>query len=109
MGKTVSVDIQHQLGAEEAKRRFQAGLDDLKHKHADTLSHLTVEWNGPHADLKFTVMNHSLTAGLDFLPTVVRVSLELPWILALAADKAKGMIARNGAEMLKLPPPPPKA
>jgi hypothetical protein len=105
MGKIVSVDIQHQLGAEEAKRRFQEGLDAMKQKHAETLSHLTVEWKGPHADLKFTVMGHSLTAALEFLPQVVRVSLELPWILALAADKAKGMIARSGSEMLKLPPP----
>ncbi len=104
MGKTVSVDIKHQLGAEEAKRRFQEGIGAMKQKYADKLSALTVEWNGLHADLKFTVIGHSLTAGLDFLPEVVRVSLELPWILALAADKAKGMIARNGSEMLKLPP-----
>ncbi len=104
MGKIVSVDIKHQLGAEEAKRRFQEGIDAMKQKYADKLQAFTVEWTGLHADLKFTVIGHSLNAALDFLPEVVRVSLELPWILALAADKAKGMIARNGSEMLKLPP-----
>jgi hypothetical protein len=106
MGKIVSVDIKHELGAEEAKRRFQDGIDAMKHKYADKLSALTVEWTDLHADLKFTIIGHSLTAALDFLPNVVRVSLELPWILAMAADKAKSMIARNGSEMLKLPPPP---
>jgi hypothetical protein len=35
----------------------------------------------------------------------VRVSLELPLMLALLAEKAKGMIAQHTGDLLKLPPP----
>ncbi len=112
MGQIVTVDVPHQLGAEEAKRRVQAGVDALQQKFADKLSGLKIDWQETHADVNMTVMNFPLRGmnfplhgALDFLPDCVRVSLDLPWALALIAEKTKGMIARHTGEMLQLPPP----
>ncbi len=58
-----------------------------------------------HADIKITAMGHALTGAMDFYPEYVRVSLELPLMLALLAEKAKGMIAQHTGDLLKLPPP----
>ena len=52
------------------------------------------------------MMGHSIQGGLEILPECVRVSIELPWALALIAEKAKGMIAQHTGDLLKLPPPP---
>lgn len=106
MGQTVSVDVKHSLGVEEAQKRVQAGLEALKQKYADKLSALTVDWSDARADLAITVMGHSLKGALEFFPEVVRVSLELPWVLAMVAEKAKGMLTREAENMLRLPPPP---
>ena len=50
-------------------------------------------------------MGHAMKGALEFHDDCVRVSLELPWMLAMMAEKAKGMIARHTDEMLQLPPP----
>jgi Putative polyhydroxyalkanoic acid system protein (PHA_gran_rgn) len=105
MGQIVSVDVKHSLGAEEAKRRVQAGIAAMKAKYGEQLSFAQVEWNDLHADVVVTAMGHSLKGAFDFLPDCVRVSLELPLILALIAEKAKGLIAKKTEDMLLLPPP----
>lgn len=105
MGQIVSVDVKHSLGAEEAKRRVQAGIEEMKAKYGEQLSFAQVEWNDMHADLVISAMGHGLKGAFDFLPDCVRVSLELPWIFAIVAEKAKSLIAHKTEDMLLLPPP----
>ncbi|WP_294537795.1 polyhydroxyalkanoic acid system family protein [uncultured Rhodoblastus sp.] len=105
MGKTVTVDVKHQLGPEEAKRRVHDGMDALQHKLGDKNGAFKVDWGENHADILVTVMGHSLHGAMDFLPHCVRISLELPWALALIAEKIKGTISHQAGEMLHLPPP----
>ena len=106
MAHTVTVDVKHQLGTEEAKRRVQSGIEALQSKLGDKLGHLKIDWAETHADVLLTVMGHDLRGAMDFLPGCVRISLELPWALALIAEKIKGSIAQHTGEMLHLPPPP---
>jgi hypothetical protein len=106
MAHTVTVDVKHQLATEEAKRRVQEGIEALKSKFGDKVGHLNIDWAENHADVLITVMGHSLRGGMDFLPGIVRISLQLPWALALIAEKIKGSIAHHTGEMLHLPPPP---
>ena len=105
MGQIVSVDVKHSLGAEEAKRRVQAGIEAMKAKYGEQLSFAQVEWNDMHADFVIAALGHALKGAFDFLPDCVRVSLELPWVLALVAEKAKSLIAQKTEKMLLLPPP----
>jgi hypothetical protein len=105
MGQTVSVDVPHKLGAEEARRRVQAGMNALQQRYGHKLSALHIVWSETRADLSVTLMGHALTGALDFLPDCVRVTLELPWMLAMIAEKAKGMIVQHTDDMLRLPPP----
>ncbi|WP_298357714.1 polyhydroxyalkanoic acid system family protein [Rhodoblastus sp.] len=105
MGQIVTVDVKHSLGPEEAKRRVQAGIEAMKAKYGEQLSFAEVQFNDMHADVVITALGHSLKGAFDFLPDCVRVSLELPWVLALVAERAKGLIAHKTETML-LPPPP---
>lgn len=105
MGQIVSVDVKHSLGPEEAKRRVQAGIEAMKTKYGEQLSFAQVAFNDMHADVVITALGHSLKGAFDFLPDCVRVSLELPWVLALVAEKAKSLIAQKTENMLLLPPP----
>lgn len=105
MGKVVSVDVKHSLGAAEAKRRVQEGVDALRQKYASHLSALQIDWAETTADVTITALGQTFKGALEFLPDVVRVSLELPWVLAMIAEKAKGLMTRHTGEMLQLPPP----
>lgn len=105
MGQIVSVDVKHSLGAEEAKRRVQAGIDALREKYASHLSTVQIDWGETRADLTIGALGHNLKGALEFFPDIVRVSLELPWVLAMIAEKAKGLMTKHAGEMLQLPPP----
>ncbi|HUO54173.1 MAG TPA: polyhydroxyalkanoic acid system family protein [Rhodoblastus sp.] len=105
MGQIVSVDVKHNLGAEEAKRRVQAGIEGLRQKYAAHLSAVQIDWGEARGDVTIHALGHSLTGALEFFPDIVRVSVELPWVLALVAEKAKGLMTRHAGEMLQLPPP----
>jgi hypothetical protein len=105
MGQTVSVNVKHSLGAEEAQKRVRAGIEALQQKYADKLSSVAVDWSDLRADVAVSAMGHSLKGALEFLPDAVRVSLELPWVLALIAEKTKGVLTRETEAMLQLPPP----
>ena len=105
MGKTVSVDVRHQLGAVEAECRVRIGVDALQQKFADHLSALRIDWTPGRADASLTVLGHTIASTIEFLPEVVRISVDLPLLLALAAEKIKGSIAQHTGEMLQLPPP----
>jgi hypothetical protein len=105
MGKLVSVDVKHSLGAAEAKRRVQEGIEALRQKYASHLSAVQIDWGETTADVSITTLGHIFKGALEFLPDLVRVSLELPWVLAMIAEKASGLITRHTGDMLQLPPP----
>ncbi len=107
MAKTISVDVPHKLGAAEAKARIEAGEKELRARFAQYLSGVEVNWSGDHADLRIGALGQTLTGALDVAPDVVRVSLDLPWALALIAEKAKGFIQTRTTQALQLPAPKP--
>ncbi|MCW2282415.1 hypothetical protein M2323_000078 [Rhodoblastus acidophilus] len=105
MGKTISVDVPHKLGAAEAERRVRNGFGAVQDKLGDKLSAVDIIWGQGRADLTVTAMGQTLRGGLEFLPEVVRVTIDLPWLLAAIGETITNKIARKTEEVLRLPPP----
>ena len=101
MSKPVVVSIPHQLGKEEAHRRLKGGMGRLREQFGDKLGQIEDTWTGDHADVRLTVLGQSVTGGLDVMDTEVRVEVQLPWMLAMLAEKAKGLIQKQGTLMLE--------
>ncbi len=101
MSKPVVVTIPHQLGKEEARRRLQTGMGRLRSQFGDKLGSIEDTWTGDHADFRVSVLGQSVTGGLDVGESEVRVEVNLPWILAMVAEKAKGLIQQQGTLMLE--------
>ena len=55
MGQTVIVHVPHKLGAAEAERRVQVGVEALQHRYGEALSALHIVWSDARADLVVTV------------------------------------------------------
>jgi len=105
MGKTITVDVPHKLGAAEAERRVRNGFGVMRDKFGDKLSAVDIAWGQGSADLTVTAVGQTLRGGLEFLPDVVRVTIDLPWLLAAIGETITNKIARKTEEVLRLPPP----
>lgn len=105
MGQIVSVDVKHSLGATEAEQRVRAGIEALRAKYGHYLTQLDIQWGEGRADAVIGAMGQTLKGALEFYPEVVRVSIELPWMLAMMAEKAKGLMTKHTDQALALPPP----
>ncbi|HEY7385619.1 MAG TPA: polyhydroxyalkanoic acid system family protein [Beijerinckiaceae bacterium] len=101
MSKPVVVSIPHHLGKEEAQRRLQGGVGRLRTQFGDKLGTIEDTWTGSHADFKVSVLGQGVTGSLDVMDDQVRVEVQLPWLLAMVAEKAKALIQKQGTLMLE--------
>ena len=100
MTKPLVVSIPHQLGAAEAQRRLQAGIEQLKEQYAGKLMVLENRWTGNHLDFRVSAGGQTISGLLDVGEESVTLALQLPWVLAMIAKKAQSMIESKGHLLL---------
>jgi len=99
MSEPIIVDLPHQLGAEEAKRRIAANMDSLRASlppGAQTSS----TWEGDRLKLRIAALGQSIDAGIEVKETLVHVVVLLPPALAMFANAIKGRLAKSGPALL---------
>lgn len=101
MSKPLIVVIPHQLGRAEARRRLEQGFGRLKEKFGQHVAAVEESWTGDRLDLGVRALGQEITAALDVAETEVRVEVQLPWMLAMIAEKAKGYIRKEGTLLLE--------
>ncbi len=100
MSKPLIVEVPHQLGREEARRRLQDGIGKLKAAFGDKVTSIEERWTENRLDVSIKAMGQGISAALDVEADRVRVEVQLPWMLAMLAEKAKGYIAKEGQLLL---------
>ena len=60
-------------------------------------------WAGDHLDFQASLLGQSTTGTVDVAEDHVRLEVQLPWVLAMLADKAKALAKRQGQLMLEKP------
>jgi hypothetical protein len=100
MAKPFVVVIPHQLGRAEARRRLRTGFDELKARYADKVTSVHDTWTEDHLDLDVKALGQAIFAAIDVGDEDVRVEVKLPWLLAMVAEKAKGLISQEGSRLL---------
>lgn len=101
MSRPLVVLIPHELGQAEARRRLETGLGGLKAKFASHVTSVEDVWTGNRLDLRVRALGQGVTAILDVEAKQVRVEVQLPWMLAMIAEKAKGYIQKEGKLLLE--------
>jgi hypothetical protein len=99
--KTIDVSIPHRLGRDEAKSRIQGGAEKLRSQFGGAAAHVEENWTGYHADFKFGAMGQSITGRMDVEDAAIKISVDLPWMLAMIAEKVRGRIADEGRRLLE--------
>lgn len=101
MSKPLVVVIPHQLGLAGARTRLATGIGALKEKFGDKVTSVDDRWTGDHLDIDVKALGQSVSAGLDVGEESVRVEVQLPWMLAMIAEKARGYIEKEGQLLLE--------
>ncbi len=101
MTKPLVVSIPHQLGALEAQRRLQTGIEQMKEQYAGKLAVLEDRWMGHHLDFRVSAIGQTVTGTIDVAEDHVMLALQLPWVLAMIAQKAQTMIQNKGQLLLE--------
>jgi hypothetical protein len=103
MGEPVVVTIPHKLTKEEAIRRLKKGFGDVRSTFGEKFAVLTDDWNGDHLDFKASLLGQTTTGTVDVGEHSVRLEVQLPWVLAMLANKAKAIVQKQGQRMLEKP------
>jgi hypothetical protein len=101
MSKPLIVSVPHQLGRAEARRRLESGVNQLKQKFGDKITLLEDAWSDDRLDVNLVALGQAAQAQLDVAEDHVRIEVQLPWMLALLAEKAKGFIQKEGTLLLE--------
>jgi hypothetical protein len=105
MTKSIKIVLTHDLGAEEAKRRIETGMDALRRKFSDKIGSASVDWTGDTALVRLSALGQSAQATIEVLASIVNIEVHLPWLLGAFADKIQSFVQTSGNEALRLPPP----
>lgn len=105
MPQPVIVTIPHKLGKDEAKRRLQAGIGHVRSQVSDNFVMLTEAWAGDHLNFQASLLGQSTTGSVDVADDHVRLEVQLPWVLAMLAKRARELVKRRGQLMLEKPTP----
>jgi putative polyhydroxyalkanoate system protein len=95
-----TASIPHQLGRAEARRRIEQQLDVATQQFSGMVQRLDHRWEGDTLHFTLVAMGQSVS-GLCFVEEeVVRLEVELPWMLAMLAGSVRQQIETQGRQLL---------
>ena len=101
MAKSITLSIPHRLTADEARSRIQSGLAELREKHSANLGNVQENWNGNHMEFRLTAVGQTISGRVDVLADAVKVDVDLPWLVAMMAEKFRPRIEAEARKMLE--------
>lgn len=101
MTRPVSITIPHEVGAQEARRRIDEGVERLVAQAGGGMAKIQKTWDGDRLDFIAEAIGQRITGRLDVGEKEVKMEIDLPNILALVADKFKGKLRKEGQLLLE--------
>ena len=101
MAKPLTVSFTHELGKAEAVRRITDGIAYLRANYADKLAVINERWTGDRLDFSVSALKQTATGSIDVGEEQVTVTVMLPLLLAVLADKARSLIQKEGQQLLE--------
>jgi len=102
MSKPVVVNIPHELGRAEARRRIDEGVERLT-SQIGAVGEIKQEWAGDTLSFSLQAIGQTVTGTIAILDREVRLEVHLPGIFAMIAGKVKGRLREQGQILLEGP------
>lgn len=100
MSKPVVVNVPHELGRDEARRRLEQGFGRLREQIAGKAVAFDEKWEGERLHFSAGALGQKVSGRVDVLEKSVRIEVDLPWILASIAEKLQGKLQKEGTLLL---------
>ncbi len=104
MAQPLLVSIPHRLGRSEARRRLDSGIGRLRPELGALLSGLDYHWEGHTLNFIASAMWQRITGRIEVLDDVVRVEINLPWIMQFLRDTVAKQVRGRAVALLERPP-----
>jgi putative polyhydroxyalkanoate system protein len=102
MTPPLTVEIPHQLGAAEARRRIDQGFANLAAQIASArTAEMTRTWEGDTLHFGVGALGQAITGQLHVMADRVRIEVVLPAVLGILAQAIRGRIQRQGQRLLE--------
>lgn len=101
MTKPLVVEIPHELGREEARRRIEEGMERGRRAlDKSGINILNLTWTGDRLDFGVSALAQKVEGQIDVNADHVRLEVRLPLLLALFAEKIQKVVGREGNLLL---------
>jgi uncharacterized protein YhdP len=104
MSNAITITVPHKLGLETAKRRIASRLTKLQRDYVAKIAHSEITWAGDVAHVTVEALGSRASAQITVLADLVRVEVQLPWMLAALSGKVRDLVTRNADEVLRIGP-----
>ena len=100
MQRPIDVDLPHQLGRDEARRRIASNIHKLEKHIPGGASRVDSSWEGDTLNLQVHAMGQAVEAVIDVEETKVHCRIQLPGMLSLFAAPIEAMLKAKGGDLL---------
>ena len=100
MSQPIDVDLPHNLGKDEARRRIANNIHKLEHQIPGG-AQVQSAWSGDQLNLSIAAMGESVNAIIDVLDTKVHLKVLLPGMLGMFGSLIQGALQSKGHVLLE--------
>lgn len=102
MTEPITINIPHDLGAVEAKRRIATGFSKMVGQvPGGAMMKLNESWDGDRMSFDARALGQTVSGHVDVGASSVTLVMVLPPLLAAIADKLRGKLVQTGQLLLK--------
>ena len=100
MSQPIEVDLPHQLGKDEARRRIADNIHQLE-RHISGGASVQSGWAGDQLNLDVAAMGQAVTATIDVAETQVHLKVLLPPMLGMFSSLIQATLQKKGDVLLE--------
>jgi len=100
MTQPIDVDLPHNLGRDEARRRIANNIHRLE-QHIPGGAQVKSGWAGDQLNLDVAAMGQSVTATIDVMETKVHLKVLLPGMLGMFSGLIQSALQSKGGALLE--------
>ena len=100
MTQPIDVDLPHNLGKDEARRRIANNIHKLQ-EHIPGGAQVKSGWSGDQLNLQVAAMGEAVNATIDVMENKVHLKVLLPGMLGMFAGIVQATLQKKGSVLLE--------
>ena len=100
MTQPIDIDLPHNLGKDEARRRIANNIHKLEQQIPGG-AHVQSAWTGDQLNLQVAAMGEAVNAAIDVMDTKVHLKVLLPGMLGMFSGLVQATLQKKGSVLLE--------